>query len=97
MFSISFLVGSIISNDCNVCVIGVYYGVYIFRLDIGELCVGVICGIGKIWYDKVKCNVDFVNMLECFDGVKFYISDDYFKDIIIWCKGIELMIINYRL
>lgn len=71
--------------------------VHIFRPDIGESCAGATCGTGKIWYDKVKCNVDSANMSECLDGTKLYTSDDHSKDTIIRCKGSELTIIYHRL
>lgn len=71
--------------------------VRIFRPNIGESCEGATCGTGKIWYDKVKCNVDSANMSECLDGAKLYTSDDHSKDTIIRCKGTELSIINHRL
>uniref|UniRef100_K1S207 Uncharacterized protein n=1 Tax=Magallana gigas TaxID=29159 RepID=K1S207_MAGGI len=63
-------------------------GVVCQDLDIGESCAGATCGTGKIWYDKVKCNVDSANMSECLDGAKLYTSDDHSKDTIIRCKGI---------
>lgn len=71
--------------------------VRIFRPDIGDLCTGATCGTGKIWFEKVKCNVDSANMSECLDGTKLYTNNDHSKDTIIRCKGNELTIINHRL
>lgn len=58
-----------------------------FRYDNGLQCTDADCGTGRIWNEKVKCDVNSANMLDCLAEAKPTFPKDHSKDTIARCKG----------